>query len=184
MKSLNACVIVCLWALFIGCSAPDKPIYHDVTYDYDVAVDFTRIKTYNWVKMPATSRIDDFDQIRIKAVANAKLKLLGLKVKVDNPDVLLVMYGGGYKAVDMTVLMDYAVYDIGRLKLAMYDAHSHGEIWWGESRADLFYEMTPAQKDEVVEHSVHRILEYYPPPKDEAIEKPAQRMLEYNAPDP
>jgi len=184
MKSLNACVIVCLCALFIGCSAPDKPIYHDVTYDYDVAVDFTRIKTYNWVKMPATSRIDDFNQIRIKAVANAKLKLLGLKVKVDNPDVLLVMYGGGYKAVDMTVLMDYAVYDIGRLKLAMYDAHSHGEIWWGESRADLFYEMTPAQKDEVVEHSVHRILEYYPPPKDEAIEKPAQRMLEYNAPDP
>jgi hypothetical protein len=163
MKSLNACVFICLFTLFVGCSAPHKTIYHDVTYDYDVDFDFTQIKTYNWVKMPATSRIDDFNQIRIKSVVNAKLETLGLKVKIDNPDIFLVMYGGGYKAVDMTVMMDYAVYDVGRLKLAMYDAESHGEIWWAESRADLFYEMTPAQKDEVVENSVQRILEYYPP---------------------
>jgi hypothetical protein len=163
MKSLNACVIIYFFALFIGCSAPHKTIYHDVTHDYDVAVDFRQIKTYNWVKMPSTSRIDDFNQIRVKNVVNAKLKSLGLSVKIDNPDVFLVMYGGGYKAVDMTVMMDYAVYDVGRLKLAMYDAESHNEIWWAESRADLFFEMTPTQKDEVIEKSVQRILEYYPP---------------------
>ena len=163
MKSWNACVFICLFALLVGCSAPNEAVYHDVTYDYDVKVDFTEIKTYNWVKMPATSRIDDFNQIRIKEVVNAKLSAKGLTVKVDNPDVFLVMYGGGYKAVDMTVMMDYAVYDVGRLKLAMYDAESHDEIWWGEARADLFHEMTPAQKNEVVEVSVRRILEFYPP---------------------
>jgi len=163
MKSLNACVIIYFFALFIGCSAPHKPIYHDVTHDYDVVVDFTQIKTYNWVKMPSTSRIDEFNQIRIKNVVNAKLKSLGLSVKIDKPDVFLVMYGGSYKAVDMTVMMDYAVYDVGRLKLAMYDAESHNEIWWAESRADLFFEMTPTQKDEVIEKSVQLILEYYPP---------------------
>ena len=163
MKSLNACVIIYFFALFIGCSAPPKPIYHDVTHDYDVAVDFTQIKTYNWVKMPSTSRIDEFNQIRIKNVVNAQLKSLGLRVKIDNPDVFLVMYGGSYKAVDMTVMMDYAVYDVGRLKLAMYDAEFHNEIWWAEARADLFFEMTPTQKDEVIEKSVQRILEYYPP---------------------
>ena len=163
MKSLNACFIIWLIASFPGCSAPQKTIYHDVTYDYDVAVDFRRIKSYNWVKMPATSRIDEFNQIRIKDAVNAKLKSLGLRVKIDHPDVFLVMYGGGYKAVDMSVMMDYEVYDVGRLKLAMYDAESHNEIWWAESRADLFFEMTPAQKDEVIENSVQRILEYYPP---------------------
>jgi len=163
MKFFYACVSICLLALFIGCSAPDKTIYHDVTYDYDVAVDFTQIKTYNWVKMPSTSRLDQFNQIRVKEVANAKLKALGLMLKIDNPDIFLVMYGGSYKAIDMTVMMDYAVYDVGRLKLAMYDAESHNEIWWAESRADLFYEMTPAQKDEVIEKSVRRILEFYPP---------------------
>ena len=163
MKSLNTCFIIGLLASLLGCSAPQKTIYHDVTYDYDVAVDFTRIKSYNWVKMPATSRIDEFNQIRIKDAVNAKLKSLGLRVKIDHPDVFLVMYGGGYKAVDMSVMMDYEVYDVGRLKLAMYDAESHNEIWWAESRADLFFEMTPAQKDEVIEKSVQRILEYYPP---------------------
>jgi len=163
MKSVNAWILVCLFALFAGCSVPDKTIYHDVTYDYDVNVDFTRIKTYNWVKMPATSRIDEFNQIRIKDAVDAKLSAKGLKVMVDNPDVFLVMYGGGYKAVDMTVMMDYAVYEVGRLKLAMYDAKSRQEIWWGEDRADLFQEMTPAQKDGVIANSVRRILEYYPP---------------------
>ncbi len=163
MKSLNACIFICLFALFVGCSAPDKPVYHNVTYDYDVQVDFSQIKSYNWVTMPATSRIDKFNQIRIKDVVNANLSAKGLKVRVDNPDVFLVMYGGGYKAVDMTVMMDYAVYDVGRLKLAMYDARFHDEIWWGEARADLFHEMTPAQKDEVITTSVQRILEYYPP---------------------
>jgi hypothetical protein len=163
MKSLNACILVCLFVLGVGCSAPDRPVYHDVTYDYDVKVDFKRIKTYNWVKMPATSRIEEFNQIRIKNVVNLKLTAMGLTLKVDNPDVFLVMYGGGYKAVDMTVMMDYAVYEVGRLKLAMYDAQYHNEIWWGEARADLFHEMTPAQKDEVIEISVRRILEFYPP---------------------
>jgi hypothetical protein len=163
MKSLNACIWVGLFVWSVGCSVPDKPVYHNVTYDYDVKVDFDRIKTYNWVKMPATSRIEEFNQIRIKDAVNAKLTAMGLRVKVDNPDVFLVMFGGGYKAVDMTVMVDYAVYDVGRLKLAMYDAKSHNEIWWGEARADLFHEMTPAQKDEVIETSVRRILEFYPP---------------------
>jgi len=163
MKFLNAGILIYILALFFGCAAPEKPVYHNVTYDYDVKVDFNQIKSYNWVKMPATSRLDEFNQVRIKKAVNAKLSALGMDVKIDNPDVLLVMYGGGYKAVDMTVMLDYAVYDVGRLKLAMYDAETHAEIWWGEARADLFHEMTPAQKDEVIETSVNRILKYYPP---------------------
>ncbi len=165
MKSLIAIILACLLTLSIGCAAPDKPVYHDVTYDYDVEVDFKRIKTYNWVKLPATSRIEDFNQIRIKTVANEKFVRMGLTLNIEDPDVYLVMYGGGYKAVDLKVGMDYAVYDVGRLKLAMYDSESHQEIWWAESRADLFFEMTPAQKDEVIENSVRNILDYYPPPK-------------------
>ena len=73
------------------------------------------------------------------------------------------MYGGNYKAVDMAVMMDYKVYNVGRLKLAMYDAQSNQEIWWAETRADLFHELTPAQKEAVVATAVQDILEYYPP---------------------
>ena len=163
MKYLNGCMVIFLLALSVGCAAPEKPVYSNVTYDYDVKVDFSQIQTYSWVTMPATLRIDPFNQIRIKDVVNAEMDNKGLKVDIASPDVFLVMYGGNYKGVDMTVMMDYAVYDVGRLKLAMYDAESHQEIWWGEARADLFHEMSPAEKDEVIATAVQKILEHYPP---------------------
>ncbi len=88
---------------------------------------------------------------------------MGLKIAQQNPDVFLVMYGGDHKAVDMTVMMDYEVYTVGRLKLALYDAKSNEEIWWAETRADLFHHMTPEEKDRTIAFAVHRILEHYPP---------------------
>jgi hypothetical protein len=63
----------------------------------------------------------------------------------------------------MTVMMDYEVYEVGRLKLALYDAKSNEEIWWAETRADLFHQMSPEEKDRMIAFAVHRILEYYPP---------------------
>jgi hypothetical protein len=73
------------------------------------------------------------------------------------------MFGGSYKSVDMTVLMDYEVYTVGRLKLAIFDAVSSREIWWGETKANLFHDMTSEEKDHVTQTAVTRILEYYPP---------------------
>jgi hypothetical protein len=134
-----------------------------VNYDYDVKVDFTRVKTYDWVSLPGTLRIDQFNRIRIQDVVDKKLNARGLKISSRDPDVFLVMYGGDIKAVDMTVMMDYEVYTVGRLKLAFYDAKSNEEIWWAETRADLFHHMTSEEKDRVIAFAVHRILDYYPP---------------------
>ena len=163
MKSLYACVIICVVVLTVGCAAPEKTLNQDVTYDFDVNVDFSRVSLYNWVKLPASSRIDQFDQLRIKDAVNSQLETKGLKVDIKKPDVYLVIYGGDYKAVDMTAIMDYKVYYVGRLKLAMYDARSHQEIWWGETRADLYHELTPEQKDNVIATAVQNIFKYYPP---------------------
>ena len=163
MKALNACLAVCLVVFAVGCATPEKTIYQNVAYDYDINIDFSRVKSYNWVKLPATLRIDEFNQIRIKDAVNKNLEARGMKVDADKPDVYLVMYGGNYTAVDMSTLMDYKVYNVGRLKLAMYDAQSHQEIWWAETRADLFHELSPAQKEDVIAIAVRNLLSYYPP---------------------
>jgi Domain of unknown function (DUF4136) len=163
MKFLSACIAVCFVVLTVGCAAPERTVYHDVTYDYDINVDFSRVNSYSWVKLPATLRIDEFNQIRIKDAVNKNLEARGLKVDVDKPDVYIVMYGGNYTAVDMSTMMDYKVYNVGRLKLAMYDAQSHQEIWWAETRADLFHELSPAQKENVIAIAVQDLLSYYPP---------------------
>jgi len=163
MKFLNACLVVCLAGLAAGCSAPERTIYHNVTYDYDINADFSQVNSYTWVKLPATLRVAEFNQIRIRDAVNRNLSARGMKVDADKPDVYLVIYGGNYKAVDMSVLMDYDVYTVGRLKLAMYDSRSNQEIWWAETRADLFHELTPAQADDIIQTAVQDILQYYPP---------------------
>ena len=162
MKFVATCIVVLLTALTIGCTST-KTVEHSVNYDYDVRVDFNRIKTYDWVSLPGTLRIDQFNRIRIQDVVDKQLDVKGLKISPRDPDVFLVMYGGDRKAVDMTVMMDYEVYTVGRLKLALYDAKSNQEIWWAETRADLFHHMTSDEKDRIIAFAVHRILEHYPP---------------------
>jgi len=162
MKFLITCVVVTLMAFAIGC-APTKTLQHSVNFDYDVSVDFDRVKTYDWVSLPGTLGIDQFNRIRIQAVVDKQLGVKGLKISPRDPDVFLVMYGGDRKAVDMAVMMDYEVYTVGRLKLALYDAKTNEEIWWAETRADLFHHMTSEEKDRIIAFAVHRILAYYPP---------------------
>ena len=106
MKSLIACFIVCFLSLAFNC-APTKTINHQVKFDYDVSVDFSKYKTYEWVTLPGTSRIDKFDQVRIRDVVNNELKAKGLQIVSSDPDVFIVIFGGDTKEVDMTALMDY-----------------------------------------------------------------------------
>ena len=162
MRSLSALIVVCLAVLAIGC-VPTQTVRPVVNLDYDVNADFSRMKTYQWVVMPATQRIDEFNRSRIREYANAELGAKGFRMTEDNPDMFVVMFGGSYKAVDMTVLMDYEIYTVGRLKLAFFDAVSKREIWWGETKADLMHNMTPEEKDNVAKAAVTRILEHYPP---------------------
>ena len=162
MRSWSALIAVCLVVLAIGC-APTETVNREVNVDYDVNADFNRLKTYQWVSLPATLRIDEFNRARIREYVDAELVTRGLRVTEDNPDMFVVMFGGSYKAVDMTVLMDYDVYTVGRLKLAFFDAASNREIWWGETKANLMHDMTPEEKDTVTKTAVTRILEYYPP---------------------
>ena len=162
MKSLATCILASLMVFTIGC-ARTQTVEHSVNYDYDVSVDFSRVKTYEWISLPGTLRIQQFNRIRIRDVVDRQLDAKGLKKSPRDPDVFLVMYGGDYKSVDMTVMMDYEVYTVGRLKLALYDAKSNEEIWWAETKADLFHHMTSEEKDRVIAFAVHRILEHYPP---------------------
>ena len=162
MRSLIAFIVFCFAAFAISC-APSKTVYHDVNFDFDVNADFSRLKTYQWVSMPATLRIEEFNRARIREYVNSEMSSRGLMMTEDNPDMFIVMLGGNYRAVDMTTLMDYEVYTVGRLKLAIFDAASNREIWWGETKADLFHDLSPEEKDSVTKAAVTRILEYYPP---------------------
>jgi hypothetical protein len=163
MKALRVCMAVCLLVLAVGCASP-RPAHHKVTFDYDVDYDFQRVQTYDWVTMPGTLKINRFDRIRIEETVDKHLTARGLRRTAEHPDIYIIMYGGTFKQADLTVLkIDYEVYEVGRLKLAVYDTKSNKEVWWSETRADLFHRMTPEEKQEVIMLAVQKILDYYPP---------------------
>ena len=163
MRSLRIGVGLCLIALIFSCYST-RPLQYDVTFDYDVDFNFAKVSSYDWLTMPGTSKIDRFNRIRVQSAVAKELQPKGLKRTSHNPDVLIVMYGGDFKEVNTAVLkIDYDVYDVGRLKLAFYDGQSKKEVWWGETRADLFYNMSADKKDDTIDVAVERILEYYPP---------------------
>ena len=93
MRSWSALIAVCLVVLAIGC-VPTKTVNREVNVDYDVNADFSRLKTYQWVSLPATLRIDEFNRARIREYVDAELVTRGLRVTEDNPDMFVVMFGG------------------------------------------------------------------------------------------
>jgi hypothetical protein len=170
MKALSSLVGLCILVLTLGC-ASTTPVEHEVYFDYDVNFDFAKSKTYDWRTYPATLQVDQFARIRIEDAVNQQLATKGLRLSPNSPDLYVVMYEGKIKNFNLAALkVDYEVYEVGRLKLVFFDARSGREIWWGETRADLFYQgtpeayqRTPEQKDKVINFAVARILEYYPP---------------------
>ena len=76
MKSLTIWIVVSLMAFTIGCTRTQTG-YHSVNYDYDVSVDFTRVKTYDWVSLPGTLRIEQFNRIRIQDLVDKQLDVKG-----------------------------------------------------------------------------------------------------------
>ena len=134
-------------------------------WDYNVNTDFARLKTYNWHPVEGTVKIDNLMLVRIKNAVNDELLTKGLALSPTNPDFFIIMNGGRLVQYD-TRWKGYneaLTYEEGRLKLAFMDSHSTDLIWWGETKTDLFFEMTPAEKDKLVHEVVSRILNNFPP---------------------
>ncbi len=163
MKSLSRCLVWCFLALAVACTSA-TPVKYDVIFDYDVNADFAALRTYRWETIPGTAKIGDFNRIRIIDAVNARLAAKGLKEAANNPDIFVVMFGGTYKEADLSALqIEYPIHQVGRLKLAFYESKSNREIWWAETRADLFREMTPQEMEQTISEAIERLLEVFPP---------------------
>jgi len=66
----------------------------DVTYDYDKATDFTKLKTYAWIS--GTNLRDECNHKRIVTAIDAQLTAKGLTQVASgaNPDVLVAYHAG------------------------------------------------------------------------------------------
>jgi len=70
---------------FIGFTASCATTY-DVKYDYDRQVNFSDLKTFDWMQTPERAGANSLIVQRVKNAVNAELKAKGLRMTSENPD--------------------------------------------------------------------------------------------------
>jgi hypothetical protein len=163
MKTLRTLFCLNLMLLTVGCYFGNvKP---KVEWDYNVYTDFSRLKTYDWNAEPGSVEFNQLVVYRIRKAANTQLQNKGLDLSSNSPDFYIVMYGAKITQYNLTWrgYDSKLYYDQGLLKLAFYDAKSNDLLWWGQTRADLFYGLTPEKENTIVNQVVQQILSKFPP---------------------
>jgi uncharacterized protein DUF4136 len=151
-----------------------------VTYDYDKATDFTKIRTYAWVHTREEVQ-DELNHKRIVAAVDSQLAAKGLtKVQEGGMADVLVAYGVG---IDRNLEINGSSSDwggplyrgnrtgsartqevmTGTLVVAMADPETKSVIWRGVATKDLDQSASPEKRDKNLNKAVAKMLEKYPP---------------------
>ena len=134
-----------------------SPVYN-VSHDYDAKVDFTRLKTYNWLSKRskgATERI-------FEDAINSQLEAKGYRMTVENPDFIidasirskqirLRASGGGTDTYLEEILV-----------LRFMDGKSNRVLWKGEAKGMLYAQYTSEELNELVNEAAKEILKKFP----------------------
>ncbi|MDH3357369.1 MAG: DUF4136 domain-containing protein [Desulfobacteraceae bacterium] len=97
MKAINIFLFLFIIYFTISCST-----IYNVQYDYDINVNFARLKTYDWLPIHEEADISSLDTKRIRNSVNSQLKTKGLKITSDNPDFLIVVHVGKEQKLNIT----------------------------------------------------------------------------------
>ena len=178
MKAIRAIFVL----FFIGFTISCSTIY-GVQHDYDKQVDFTNLKTYDWMPIPEKAGIDTLSIQRVKKAVNAELKAKGLMMTSDNPDFLIAEHLGKKDKVQVTDWgygyglgdrygggdywgprgVDTYQYEEGSLILDFVDAKSKKMIWRGVAKAQIDDTNTPEKSEKLINEAVQEILKKFPP---------------------
>jgi hypothetical protein len=164
MKSYNKFLVLGFLVLFAACARTiDVP--KTVTYDYNVNVDFTQLKTYDLSPTPTTVIIEDLMLERIKTAIDTQMQAKNVKKTSNNPDFLISVIGVRSK-VFSTAWRGFdsnLIEPKGKLIVQFIDPETKRILWWGETRTLLDPNSDPADETQIVNDVVHRILKRFPP---------------------
>lgn len=169
-------LLLCSAVLVFSCSSVD------VTTDYDKDVNFTRYKSFAWMKMNS-SRGDSGEPTlmnsaltrkRISAAIEKELVGKGLIMQANQPDIYITFHSAVKDKVDVErygyrygrwgqvwdVRTDVYRYKEGAIVVDLIDATSRDLVWRGIAKDIIDSDDTP---DEIVSKSVRALFKEYPP---------------------
>jgi hypothetical protein len=154
-------------------------VAQNVTYDFDKAADFSRFKTYAWVR--GTPVNDPLNDTRIVNAIDSQLTSHGFS-KVDaaaGPDVLVAYHAsfdkdlqingfssgwGGYRfgpARSGSARVEEIV--VGTLAVDVVDAKTKTIVWRGIATKDIDVKASPEKRDRNIKKATEKLFKNYPP---------------------
>ena len=149
-----------------------------VNYDYDPDVNFTNLKTFNWLPAPKLNEKHGLVLNRVKTAVKRELESKGIVMVSDNPDFLIAIHGERQSKVSITDWgyspgrygrywggggIDVYQYEEGTLILDFVDADIKELIWRGTAIGIVDPDLSPEQRTENINNAVAKILEKFPP---------------------
>ena len=179
-----AAAILCLWSASASAQ--------DVKYNFMAGTDFSKYKTYKWVRVPKAQYPNQILDEQIMQSIDAQLALKGLsKTESDNPDLYVAYqaavqqeqqwnsystdmgggwgYGrwggwGGYGGGMSTTTTTSSTINIGTINLDIYDVAAKNQIWRGAASKTLGSGKDPKKVQKNLNKAMAKMLKNYPPP--------------------
>ena len=146
-----------------------------VRFDYDHSANFTKYRTFSWIKEPITPK-DPLMKQRIIDSVNAQLMAKGLRQVDSNGDLGVAVHvatqekqtlntfydGFGPWAWGMGVTTTVETYNEGTIVVDLFDAQTKKAVWRGTAVKDV--SSKPSKATEQVGKALEKIFKNYPPP--------------------
>jgi hypothetical protein len=151
----------------------------NVTYDFDRSADFSRFKTYAWVR--GTNLRDELNHKRVMSAVDGQLASKGL-VKVEtsaNADVLIAYHAsfdkdlqitgfssgwGGYRfGGNRTGTARAEEILTGTLAVDVVGARTRTIVWRGMASKDVDVHASPEKREKNINRTAEKLFKNYPP---------------------
>jgi hypothetical protein len=172
--------------LFLQAAAPAQ----DIRYNALPGTDFSKFKTYKWVRVPDAQYPNQILDQQIMQAIDAQLALKGLSKTEDNPDLYVTyqaavsqekqwnsystggdMWGygrwggwGGYGGGMQTSTTTSSTINIGTLNVDMYDVARKNQVWRGAATKTLGSGKDPKKVEKNLNKAMAKLFKKYPPP--------------------
>ena len=148
-----------------------------VTYDYDKSADFSRFKTYAWIRGAKVN--DELNDKRIVDAVDAQLAAKGLtRVEADAKPDLVVFYRADFQRELQINGSGWGGYrfggnrfgtatareaQIGTLTVEMLDATTRAVVWKGTATKDVDTGAKPDKRDKSINKAAEKMFKNFPP---------------------
>jgi hypothetical protein len=172
--------------LLVWCAAASA---QDIRYNFVEGTDFSKYKTYKWVKIPNQQYPNSILDSQIQQAIESQLATKGLTKSEDNPDLYVVYQAavnqekqwnsystggdawgwggwggwGGMGGMSTTTTTSQTI-NIGTLNVDLYDVSTKKQIWRGAASKTLGSGKDPKKVNKNLNKAMAKLFKKYPPP--------------------